>query len=101
MRAGIFARSVGVSVMMAGGLAAAAPADAPALAAVARIERGQWQFKTLGSDAAPSMVCIGDADMLIQYGHTGVQCQRFVIANEVNPQRCTIPAPVRAMARPA
>ncbi|WP_353203124.1 hypothetical protein [Sphingomonas sp.] len=84
MRAGIVARFAGVSVMMAGGLATAAPAGAPTLAAVARIEPGQWQLKALDSAAAPSTLCIGDADMLIQYGHAGVQCQRFIIANEVN-----------------
>lgn len=84
MRVGTLACRIGAGLLMTAGLAAAAPAAAPTLAAVARIEPGQWQLKARDSAAVPSTLCIGDADMLIQYGHTGVQCQRFVIANEVN-----------------
>ena len=84
MRAGILARLVGVGLMMTTGLATAAPAGGPTLAAVARIEPGQWQLKTAGSSATPSTLCIADADMLIQYGHASLQCQRFIIANEAS-----------------
>jgi hypothetical protein len=84
MRAGTLARRVIAGLMMTVGLATVAPAGAPTLAAVARIEPGQWQLKALGSSATPNTVCIGDADMLIQYGHSNAQCQRFIIANEAN-----------------
>ena len=70
--------------MLAGGLAVAAVAGGTALTAVARIEPGLWQLKTAGSDAPPRALCIGDAAVLIQYGHSNVQCQRFVIADEAN-----------------
>ena len=82
MRAGILARLAGAGLLASAGLTTAAPAGGPALVAVARIEPGQWQLKTLGSDAAPTSLCIGDADVLIQYGHANAACQRFVVANE-------------------
>jgi len=78
------ARLAGAGLIMAVGLATAAPASGPALAAVARIEPGQWQLKPRGSDAAPRTVCIADAEVLIQYGHSSAGCQRFIIANEAN-----------------
>ncbi|BCA57383.1 hypothetical protein HMP06_0152 [Sphingomonas sp. HMP6] len=81
---GIVVRLAGAGVLMAGGLAVAAPARAPTLSALTKIEPGQWQLKTAGSSAAPSTLCISDADTLIQYGHGTLQCQRFVIANEAN-----------------
>lgn len=84
MRAGILARFAGVGLVMTGGLATAAPAGGPTLPALTRIEPGQWQLKTYGSAAAPTTLCIGDADALIQYGHSNLQCQRFVIANDAN-----------------
>lgn len=84
MRTGTLARLGVAGLMLVSGLAVAAPAGGPALAAVARIEPGQWQLKALGSDAAPRTVCIGDAESIIQYGHANAQCQRFVIANDVN-----------------
>ena len=78
------ARLMGAGLLTTGGLTTAAPAGGPELAAVARIEPGQWQLKPPGSDAAPRNVCIGDPDVLIQYGHSSTGCQRFVIANEAN-----------------
>lgn len=84
MRVSTVARLMGVGMVMAGGLTVAAPASAPTLAALTRIEPGQWQLKAAGSSAAPNIQCIGDADMLIQFGHAGPQCQRFIIANEAN-----------------
>lgn len=74
-------RAVAAAVMV-GGLIAAAPATAPTLAAVARIEPGQWQIKELGGDSAGRTLCIADPAILIQYGHSSAQCQRFVIDNE-------------------
>lgn len=84
MRVGIVARLAGAGMLMASGLAVAAPVRAPTLSALAQIEPGQWQLKTAGSSAAPSTLCIANADMLIQYGHATLQCQRFIIANEAN-----------------
>ncbi len=29
-------------------------------------------------------MCIDDAEMLLQYGHSSAQCRRYIIANEAN-----------------
>jgi|UniRef100_UPI0035CA0CA4 hypothetical protein len=71
-------------LVMTSGLAIAAPAGGPVFAALARIEAGQWQFKSLDSSVAPRTVCIGDARALIQYGHSNAQCQHHVITNDYN-----------------
>lgn len=73
-----------MGLAMTGGLAIAAPAAAPTLAAVARIEAGQWQLKPIDGSSAPRTVCIGDARVLIQYGHSSAQCQHSVVANDAN-----------------
>ncbi|MDR6847455.1 MAG: DUF3617 domain-containing protein [Sphingomonas sp.] len=75
------ARAV-VAALMVGGLIAAAPTAGPTLTAVARIEPGQWQIKELGTDSAARTLCIADPTVLIQYGHSAGQCQRFIIDNE-------------------
>lgn len=61
-------------------LAAAAPANGP-LVALARIEQGRWQIKTVGVDAPPHIACLTDMSVLIQYGHGAAQCQRQVVVN--------------------
>jgi hypothetical protein len=84
MRVSGLVRAGVAGVVMSLGLAAAAPAAGPVLAAVARIEAGQWQFKSLDSTAAPRTVCLGDARVLIQYGHSDAQCQHAIVANDAN-----------------
>ena len=73
-----------LGAVLTGGLAVAAPAAGPTLAAVARIEAGLWQLKPIDGSAAPRTVCIGDARVLIQYGHSGAQCQHSVVTNDAN-----------------
>lgn len=65
-------------------LIAAAPAGTPMLAAVARIEPGQWQIKTLGSDAAVRSVCVVDPSVLLHYGRRPTACEHSVVTNEAD-----------------
>lgn len=81
MRVLNLARASIAGLMMTGGLAVAAPAGGPILAAIARLEPGQWQIKPTGSTDAGRLMCLSDVTVLIQYGHGGNQCQHFVIAN--------------------
>ncbi|GAA0321211.1 hypothetical protein GCM10009087_34340 [Sphingomonas oligophenolica] len=74
--------------MLAGGLAAAAPARAPGLAALTRVEAGQWQLKEPGASAVARSLCISDPAILLQLGHVGAQCSRFVIAD--SPEGATV-----------
>ncbi|MFA6122457.1 DUF3617 domain-containing protein [Sphingomonas sp.] len=82
MRIAKLARAGAVAALTVAGLAAAGPASGPALIAVARIEPGQWQIKEMGSDSGARTLCVADPSSLIQYGHSAVQCQRFIIENE-------------------
>lgn len=78
------ARAMAAGLAMMSGLAVAAPAAAPVLAALSRIEPGQWQFKPLDGDAPPRSLCIGDPRPLLQFGHGTAQCQHTVLVNDAN-----------------
>ncbi|WP_332794155.1 DUF3617 domain-containing protein [Sphingomonas sp. RB3P16] len=78
IRAGVAA------LVLVGGIAAAKPTGGPPLAAIARIEAGQWQLKPIDSSSPPRMVCIGDARALIQFGHGSTPCQHTVVSNDAN-----------------
>jgi hypothetical protein len=75
------ARSALAGLLLAAALGAPAPARAPQLAALAGIEIGQWQLKEAGPTAPVRSICISDPAMLLQLGHSGAQCSRFVIAD--------------------
>jgi len=75
-------------LLLIGGLTAAAPARAPELVALTRIETGQWQLKEPGAAATVRSLCITDAAVLLQLGHSGAQCSRFVIAD--TPDTATV-----------
>jgi sarcosine oxidase gamma subunit len=66
--------------LAAAGLGAAAPAVAPQLLALAKVEGGEWQLKAAGSQTTRSL-CVSDPGVLLQLGHAGAQCSRFVIAD--------------------
>lgn len=75
------ARTTTIALGATAMLAAAAPAGTPPLAAVARIEPGQWQIRTAGSDAAPRSVCVADPAMLLHYGRRAQACEHSVTTN--------------------
>lgn len=78
------ARLLGAAAMF-GLMAMAAPAARPpALAAVASIQPGQWELREQGALGAPRVMCITDADMLIQLRHGGAQCTRFIVENRAS-----------------
>jgi len=68
-------------LLLAAGLGTAAPARAPELAVLTRIETGQWQLREAGSASPARSLCVADPSVLLQIGHVGVQCSRFVIAD--------------------
>ena len=75
------ARRAVAGLLLAAGLGTAAPARAPQLAVLTRIETGQWQLREAGSTASPRSICVSDPAVLLQIGHVGAQCSRFVIAD--------------------
>ena len=76
------------ALLLIGSLSAAAPAHAPQLAALTRIETGQWQLKEPGATATARSLCVSDPTVLLQLGHSGAQCSRFVIAD--TPDTATV-----------
>ena len=74
-------RAALLALLLIGSLGAAAPAHAPQLAALMHIEVGQWQLKEGDATAAARSLCVTDPAVLLQLGHPGAQCSRFVIAD--------------------
>ena len=82
------ARRALAGLLLVVGLGTAAPARAPQLAVLTHIETGQWQLREAGSTAPARSLCVSDPAMLLQVGHVGVQCSRFVIAD--TPDSATV-----------
>lgn len=59
--------------------ATAVPAQAPSLAMLDRLEKGNWQLRERGSDAVLQTVCVGDARRMIQIQHPRANCSRYII----------------------
>lgn len=55
------------------------PAQAPSLAMLDRLEKGNWQLRERGSDAVLQTVCVGDARRMIQIQHPRANCSRYII----------------------
>lgn len=67
--------------------AVAAPAQAPSLVALNRIEPGQWALRELGG-TDKTLLCVADPRALIHLRHPGAQCSRFVV--EDKPRSATV-----------
>ncbi|SIN90354.1 hypothetical protein SAMN02745824_2237 [Parasphingorhabdus marina DSM 22363] len=64
--------------------AASAPAQAPALALLDGLQKGQWTLKPRGSTGAGQQLCLGDPAILLQIRHAQESCSYYVI--EDRPQ---------------
>ena len=65
-------------------MAAPGVAQAPGLAMLTQLERGQWQVRERDAAAAPRSLCLGDARVLLQLRHPGAACSRFVVEDEAD-----------------
>src|SRR3546814_10915539 len=63
---------------------AAAPAQAPSLAMLDRLEKGRWQLTERGQQTAFQLLCLGDARQMIQIYHPRRNCSRYVIEDRPN-----------------
>lgn len=57
----------------------AAPAQAPELALLGQLQKGEWTLKMRGSTEAGEKICLGDPAKLLQIRHRGSSCSRYVI----------------------
>jgi len=71
------------------GLAAIpAPAQAPELAMLGKLQPGLWNLKELGTSDPADKVCVRDARKLLQLRHLEIQCSRYVVSDE--PDEVTV-----------
>ena len=63
------------------GWAVAAPAQAPSLAMLTALEKGNWALKERGSTAAARNICIGETRQFIQVRHPQAACSRYIISD--------------------
>jgi hypothetical protein len=66
----------------------AVPAQAPALAMLDTLEKGQWELRERGGTSMLRSFCLGDARSFIQLKHTRGNCSRYVIAD--GPSEVTV-----------
>lgn len=76
-------------ILMATGFSAAAQSGG--LAALGRIERGEWSLRA--PDGSTRSICVSDPQMLLQLRHRGNSCQRFVVEDRANGGRITYSCP--------
>ena len=67
---------------------AAAPAQAPSLAMLDRLEKGRWDLTERGANKPLQTMCLGDARRMIQIFHPRGGCSRYVI--EDTPTSVTV-----------
>lgn len=64
-----------------------APAQAPELALLDNLQKGEWTLKARGSADTGKKVCLGDPGILLQIQHRGTTCSRYVIQDTPNSVR--------------
>ena len=69
----------GTAAMSPGGV----PPSAPNIAALRKIEKGQWELRDRDADrsARPKRLCVNDPSQLLQVKHGDNACKRFVVAD--------------------
>lgn len=84
-----FASLLLATILTGTGIAVAAQASG--LAALGKIERGEWALRA--PDGSTRSICLADPQVLLQLRHRGVACQRFVVENGANSGRVTYSCP--------
>ncbi len=72
--------ALGASVLAAGS-AGAGSAEPPVPTALATLQPGQWQLRSLDGSAPVKTLCLGDPRILLQLRHGNLPCNKFVITN--------------------
>lgn len=89
MQTGSWLRALLVGAGLSAGAAyAAGPVASTAAAVLGDIEPGQWQLREAGSTAPPKLICVSNADRLIQLEHPGLACARILLNDQ--PRTATI-----------
>jgi hypothetical protein len=75
-----------LNTLMATGMAISVPAvaEAPVPTALAAMQPGQWQLRSLDGSAPPKSICIGDPRVLLQIRHGNLPCTKLVLMNNAS-----------------
>lgn len=65
-----------------------APAQAPELAMLNKVQPGLWKLHERGSSDAADKLCVRDPRKLLQLRHKDTQCNRFVVSD--SPDEVTV-----------
>jgi hypothetical protein len=76
-----------------------APAQAPELAMLNKLQPGLWTLKERGSATTTEKFCVGDARKLLQLRHRNSQCNRFVVSDEPDEVTVTYRCPTGGSGR--
>jgi hypothetical protein len=63
------------------GVSSVTAADAPVPTALASLQAGQWQLRSLDAGAPSKMICLVNPRVLLQLKHDRAACSQFVITN--------------------
>lgn len=69
------------AALLVSGAAMAMAPEPGSSRALSRLETGRYALTIVGSPAAPRLVCVADAAMLIQLQHPGIPCSQIVVAD--------------------
>ncbi len=67
--------------LLATASANAGTVEQPVPTALATLQPGQWQLRSLDGTAPVKTLCLGDPRVLLQLRHSNLPCNKFVITN--------------------
>jgi hypothetical protein len=72
-----------LGAVLVAGVAVSVPAaaEAPVPTALAAMQPGQWQLRSLDGSAPPKTLCIGDPRVLLQLRHSNAACNKLILTN--------------------
>lgn len=73
---------LGVLVLLGAGRGAPAETAARPPRAIAGLEPGLWELKSVGDSAPPLRLCVGDPRLLLQPIHAAPLCHQFTVEDE-------------------
>lgn len=87
MKGIILIKAISASTAAFFAFSVSAPAQAPDLALLNGLQKGEWTLKSRGSSDGGQKVCLGDPAILLQIQHSGTSCSRYVIQDTPNSVR--------------
>ncbi len=75
------ALSIAAAIAMTAGAGAAL---APPMAALQKLETGEWELRPRGDGSAVRKLCVADPRQLLQVQHAGNSCKRYVVSDTAN-----------------